>query len=49
MVKEWKINGFLFAKGSTHGPLQVLLFFGQIRPGAYQGRGQNRSLGGPLL
>ena len=33
---------------STHGPLQVLLFFGQIRPGADPGRGKNRS-GGPLL
>ena len=32
---------------STHGPLQVLLFFGQIRPGADPGRGKNRS-GGPL-
>ena len=31
-----------------HGPLQVLLFFGQIRPGADPGRGQNRSRG-PLL
>ena len=34
---------------STHGPLQVLLFFGQIRPGADPGRGKNRSRGGPLL
>ena len=33
---------------STHGPLQVLLFFGQIRPGADPGRGKNRSRG-PLL
>ena len=33
---------------STQGPLQVLLFFGQIRPGADPGRGKNRS-GGPLL
>ena len=24
----------------VHGPLQVLLFFGQIRPGADPGRGQ---------
>ena len=29
--------------------LQVLLFFGQIRPGADPGRGKNRSTGGPLL
>ena len=28
---------------STQGPLQVLLFFGQICPGADPGRGQNRS------
>ena len=28
---------------STQGPLQVLLIFGQIRPGADPGRGQNRS------
>ena len=34
---------------STHGPLQVLLFFGQISPGADPGRGKNRSRGGPLL
>ena len=34
---------------STQGPLQVLLFFGQIRPGVDPGRGQNRSFGGPLL
>ena len=34
---------------STQGPLQVLLFFGQIRPGVDPGRGQNRSWGGPLL
>ena len=27
---------------STQGPLQVLLFFGQIRPGADPGRGQIR-------
>ena len=33
---------------STQGPLQVLLFFGQIRPGADPGRGKNRSWG-PLL
>ena len=33
---------------STQGPLQVLLFFGQIRPGADPGRVQNRSRG-PLL
>ena len=37
---------------STQGPLQVLLFFGQIRPGADPawadpGRGQNRSRGSP--
>ena len=35
--------------GSTQGPLQVLLFFGQIRPGADPGQGQNRSRGGSLL
>ena len=34
---------------STEGPLQVLLFFGQIRPGADPGRGKNRSRGVPLL
>ena len=34
---------------SNQGPLQVLLFFGQIRPGADPGRGKNRSGGGPLL
>ena len=34
---------------STHGPLQVLLFFGQIRPGADPGRGQNRSRGVPFF
>ena len=28
---------------STHGPLQVLLFFGYIHPGADPGRGQIRS------
>ena len=33
---------------SAYCPLQVLLFFGQIRPGADTGRGQNRSRG-PLL
>ena len=32
---------------STQGPLQVLLFFGQIRPGADPGRGKNRSWGSP--
>ena len=32
---------------STQGPLQVLLFFGQIRPGTDPGRGQNRSRGSP--
>ena len=32
---------------STQGPLQVLLFFGQIRPGADPGRGKNRSRGSP--
>ena len=32
---------------STHGPLQVLLFFGQIRPGADPGRGKNKSRGSP--
>ena len=35
--------------GSTQGPLQVLLFFGQIRPGADPGQGQNRSHGVPFL
>ena len=34
---------------STQGPLQVLLFFGQIRPGADPGRGKNRSLGVPFF
>ena len=34
---------------STKGPLQVLLFFGQIRPGADPGRGQNRSVGVPFF
>ena len=34
---------------SAHGPLQVLFFFGRIRPGVDPGRGQNRSRGGPLL
>ena len=34
---------------STHGPLQVLLFFGQIRPGADPGRGKNRSPGIPFF
>ena len=33
---------------STQGPLQVLLFFGQIRPEADPGRGQIRSRG-PLF
>ena len=32
---------------STHGPLQVLLFFGQIRPGVEPERGQNKSRGSP--
>ena len=32
---------------STQGPLQVLLFFGQICPGADPGRGKNRSGGSP--
>ena len=32
---------------STQGPLQVLLFFGQIRQGADPGRGRNRSRGSP--
>ena len=32
---------------STQGPLQVLLFFGQIRPGADPGWGKNRSRGSP--
>ena len=34
---------------STYGPLQVLLFFGQIRPGADPGRGKNRSRGVPFF
>ena len=34
---------------STHGPLQVLLFFGQIRPGADPGRGKNRLRGVPFF
>ena len=29
--------------------LQVLLFFGMIRPGADKGRGQNRSQGVPFF
>ena len=33
---------------SALGPVQVLLFFGQIHPGADPGWGKNRS-GGPLL
>ena len=36
-------------EGSTQGPLQVLLFFGQIHQGADPGRGQNRSRGVPFL
>ena len=34
---------------STQGPLQVLLFFGQIRQGADPGRGKNRSRGVPFF
>ena len=34
---------------STQAPLQVLLFFGQICPGADPGWGKNRSLGGPFF
>ena len=34
---------------STQGPLQVLLFFGQICPGADTGRGKNRSQGVPFF
>ena len=34
---------------STQGPLQVLLFFGQISPGADPGRGKNRSGGVPFF
>ena len=34
---------------STHGPLQVLLFFGKIHPGADPGRGKNRSQGVPFF
>ena len=35
--------------GSTKGSFQVLLFFGQIRPGADPGQGQNKSRGIPFL
>ena len=34
---------------STQGPLQVLLFFGQIRPGADPGQGKKRSRGVPFF
>ena len=34
---------------SAQGPLQVLLFFGQIRRGADPGRGKNRSRGVPFF
>ena len=34
---------------STQGPLQVLLFFGQIRHGADPGRGKNWSRGVPFF
>ena len=34
---------------STQGALQVLLFFGQICPGADPGRGKNRSWGVPFF
>ena len=34
---------------SAHGPLQVLLFFGQNRPGADPGQGKNRSQGVPFV
>ena len=34
---------------SAHGPLQVLLFFCQIRAGADPGRGKNRSEGVPFF
>ena len=34
---------------STQGPLQVLLFFGQIPPEADPGRGKNRSRGVPFF
>ena len=34
---------------STQCPLQVLLFFGQTRPGADPGRGKNRSRGVPFF
>ena len=34
---------------SAHGPLQVLLFFGQIPSGADPGRGKNRSKGVPFF
>ena len=35
--------------GCTQGPLQVLLFFGQIRSGVDPGRNQNRSMGVPFF
>ena len=34
---------------SAHGPLQVLLFFGQVRPGADPRWGKNRSRGVPFF
>ena len=34
---------------STQGPLQVLLFFGQICPGVDPGRAKNRSQGVPFF
>ena len=34
---------------SAHGHLQVLLFFGQIRPGAAPGWGKKGSLGDPFF
>ena len=54
LVPQWQcISSFVFYIDetwygwSTQGPLQVLLFFGQIHPGADPGRGQNRSWGSP--
>ena len=41
-------NEILYA-WSTQGPLQVLLFFGQIRPGADPGLDQNRSRDVPFF
>ena len=44
---------WMFTKLGRHEmlmvPVQMMLFFGQICPGADPGRGQNRSMGVPLL